>query len=415
MTNKHRILGVDYADDVEGAYERGELGDTPLIEAIMDHAAQARMTHVAWRVSHVGRLTYRTQVGTICDGHHALRLSLTPFGLIMKRCDPLAVAVKAAHDRGLKLLFYITLFDECYQEPGGAVSESWLGRAHPEYYLRHFSEPLHVRGVCSFGYAEVRKYFLDIVREGLDYGCDGVYLDCARTHAGGNPIPVHGWWPQWTNPYLAYGYNEPDVARYRERYGQEPPRTHWTDVRNAELGEEEMNWQRVRGEALTEFMREVRPLVCGKAVPLTVCFFPTTDNGFNPGYHCRQMLGRYHIDWPTWVDEGLVDGIRLNVDHRRFGFDDWTAHSAATYQTAQDRGVKVYVDCAIEGRYDQVEDAPAPLPIAKTEHPGMFFSLMQTMVAKMLRSSADGIVYYEHCGNDERTWQTLRDAHGSGP
>ena len=57
MTEKDRILGVDYADDVEGAYYRGELGDTPLIEQIMDDAAEAGMTHVAWRVSHIGKLT----------------------------------------------------------------------------------------------------------------------------------------------------------------------------------------------------------------------------------------------------------------------------------------------------------------------------------------------------------------------
>ena len=64
MTDKDRILGVDYADDVEHAFSRGELGDTPLIEAIMDHAAEAGMSHVAWRVSHVGKLTYRTRAGT---------------------------------------------------------------------------------------------------------------------------------------------------------------------------------------------------------------------------------------------------------------------------------------------------------------------------------------------------------------
>ena len=411
MTDKDRILGVDYADDVEWAYHRGELGDTPLIEGIMDHAVEAGMTHVAWRVSHVGKLSYRTKVGTVCDGHHALRPSLTPFGLILKRCDPLQVAVTAAHERGLKLLFYITLFDECYQEPNGPISESWLGQQHPEYYSKHFSQPLSVRGVFSFGYPEVRRYFLDIVREGLDYGCDGVYLDCARTHAGANPIPVHGWWPQWSNPYLAYGYNEPDVARYRDTYGEDPPLVTWTDTRELERTEEDRNWNRIRGEGLTDFMRDVRPVAASYGAPVHTCFFPTTCNGFNPGCHCRQMLGRYHIDWEGWVAEELIDGIRLNVDHRRFGYDDWVAHSAATYRRAQEAGVKVCVDCAIEARYDQVEDPPGPLPIAKADQPDLFFELMGTMVRRMLATSADGIVYYEHCGNDERTWRTLRGAH----
>ena len=142
-----------------------------------------------------------------------------------------------------------------------------------------------------------------------------------------------------------------------------------------------------------------------------VCFFSPTYNGFNPGYHCRQMLGRYHLDWETWVEEGLIDGIRLNVDHRKFGYDDWMAHSAATYRQAQEQGVQVYLDCAIEGSYDKLENPPAPLPIGKAQQPDLFFELMGTMARKILETSADGIVYYEHCGNDERTWQTLRTAH----
>lgn len=411
MTNKDRIIGVDYADDVEHAYERGELGDTPLIEAIMDNAVKAGMSHVAWRVSHLGKLTYRTKAGTIQDGHFCLRPSLTPFGLIMKRCDPLKTAVEAAHERGLKLLFYVTLFDECYQAPTGETSESWLGQEHPEYYMKHYSEPLHVRGVFSFSYPKVRQYFLDILREGLDYGCDGLYIDCARTHAGANPIPVHGWWPQWTNPYLGYGYNEPDVSRYREQYGEDPPVFTYIDLNEIEPTVKEQNWNQVRGEALTDFMREVKPLAKSYDASVNVCFFPSTYNGFNPGYQCRQMLGHFHINWEKWVEENLIDTIRLNIDHRKFGYDDWVAHSAKKYKLAQDRGVKVYLDCAIEGNYDKMENPPGPLPIYKAAQPERFFELMGTMTRKMLNSSADGIVYYEHCGNDERTWKTLRNAH----
>ena len=80
-----------------------------------------------------------------------------------------------------------------------------------------------VRGVFSLAYPEVKQYFMDILKEGLEYGSDAVYLDCARTHASANMVPVGGWWPHWANPYLAYGYNEPDVARYRGLYGEGPP------------------------------------------------------------------------------------------------------------------------------------------------------------------------------------------------
>ena len=413
---KELMLGVDYADDVEASYQQGELGDTPLIARIMDNAVKAGMTSIAWRVSHVGTLTYRTRVGTVQNGMKAMRGSLTPFGLIMKRIDPLKVAVEEAHRRGLKIFVYHTLFDEAYTETTtGVVQESEFGSEHPECYSAHHTDGTSVRGVLSFGYPEVREYFANLVDEALSYDPDGVYLDVARTHAGANPIPVHGWWPQWTNPYLAYGYNEPDVARYRDRYGELPPILKVTDTQALELSQEEERWNRVRGEALTVFLREIRPLVKKAGKTLYMCFFPATGNGFNPGYQCRQMLGRYHIDWPTWVEEGLIDGIRLNIDHRRFGYDDWVAASAQTYREARDKGVSVIIDCAIESRYDEVNDPPKPLPIRKDEDPDAFFELMGTMIRKMLASSADGIAFYEHCSNDDRTWDTIAAAQGRRP
>jgi uncharacterized lipoprotein YddW (UPF0748 family) len=270
-----------------------------------------------------------------------------------------------------------------------------------------------VRGVFSFGYPEVREYFAALVKEALEYEPDGVYLDFARTHAGGNPIPVHGWWPQWTNPYLAYGYNEPDVARYREKYGKEPPRPQYSSAAPIEPTEEDIHWNRVRGEAATIFLREIRPMVKESGKELHVCFYPSTYNGFNPGYHCRQMLGRYHVDWRTWVQEGLIDAIRLNVDHRRFGYDDWVAVSAEKYRFAQERGVRVFIDCAIERQYDQLENPPKPLPIRRDDDPETFFQLMGDMAEKMLKGSADGLFFYEHCGNNERTWRTISAARGA--
>lgn len=409
---KERMLGVDYADNVEHCFRRGELGDTPEIERIMDDAAAAGMTSVAWRVSHLGKLTYRTRAGTVQDGHGALRLSLTPFGLILQRIDPLAVAVEEAHKRGLKLYVYYCLFDEAYLDldTPGLVSESEFGAAHPEFYLQHHRDATCIRGVFSFGHEEVREYFAGIVAEGLSYGADGIYLDCARTHAGANPIPVYGWSPQWHNPYLAYGYNEPDVARYRDRYGEAPPVRGVTQGGDLAPDEAEDNWNRVRGEALTDFLRQIRPLFAKSGQRLVTCFYPATYNGFNPGQQCRQMLGRFHIDWPTWVAEDLVDGIRLNVDHRRFGHDDWIADSSREYGPAQEAGKPVLVDCALDQQYDQLANPPAPLPIRAAAGEDLFYGMVEAMMAKMLTSTADGVFFYEHCNTPPRMWETIHRA-----
>ena len=44
MAEKELFLGVDYGDDVEDSYSKGELGDTALIARIMDNAAEASAT-----------------------------------------------------------------------------------------------------------------------------------------------------------------------------------------------------------------------------------------------------------------------------------------------------------------------------------------------------------------------------------
>ena len=412
MKNKELILGVDYADDMEASFRNGEVGDTKLIARIMDNAVNAGMTWVAWRVSDLGKLTYRTKAGTIQDGVDPIRLSYSPFALIMQRIDPLEVVVEEAHKRGLKVLVYYTLFDEAYVIPEkGQHTESNFGKEHPECYSIHFNGKSFVRGVLSFGYDSVREHFASLVTEALTYGPDGIYLDVARTHAGANAIPVPDWLPRWIDPYLCYGYNEPDVNRYLEKYGSYPPVPDWCSAEpSTETAEAEQNWNRVRGEALTSFLREVSPLVRKAGKKLMVCFYPASGNWFNPGYQCRRPLGRYHYDWKTWVDEGLMDDIRLNIDHRRFGCDDWEESSAETYGYAQKKGVSVHIDCAIEGRYDEMKNPPKALPIPKIDDPETFFRLMREMTARMLTGSADGVFFYEHCGNDDRSWEAISAA-----
>ena len=111
MPDKELILGVDYNDDVSAAFERGEVGDTPLIEAIMDDAVKAGMATVCWRVSACGPVTYRTRVGTPMTGLRAPFENKTDYGLIMKRIDPLRVAVDAAHERGLRMVIDCAIDD----------------------------------------------------------------------------------------------------------------------------------------------------------------------------------------------------------------------------------------------------------------------------------------------------------------
>ena len=79
---------------------------------------------------------------------------------------------------------------------------------------------------------------------------------------------------------------------------------------------------------------------------------------------------------------------------------------------AQDRGVRVYCDCAIEGKWDKLKDPPAPLPITEADHPDHYFQVLGSATRRILNSTADGIYYYEAGDNGPRTWNTIRKAAG---
>ncbi|MFW6038922.1 MAG: hypothetical protein ACOC9P_00415 [bacterium] len=403
------VLGVDYADDVEQAFQRGEVGDTPVIEAIMDHAVAAGCSVVNWRVSHLGRLTYRTEVGTRVQPHRSLRESLSAFGLVFQRIDPLRVAVDAAHARRLKLHVYFTLFDEARRGGGDAPdSEGWLGQQHPEYYLQRHDGGWSVRGVFSFGHDAVRAYFRDLIAEALTYQPDGIFLDCARSHAGSHPIPLKGGWPIWTNPYLSYGYNPPDVHRYRNTYGEDPPaRTQRSDWQSLEETEIEQRWNRVRGEALTQFLQELRPLCRDADAELRVGFFPTTQNRSNPGYHVNHVLGRYHLDWPTWCEQGLVDAITLFSGNGRSGTRDWLIHSRDVFQQAQAHSVKVLPQTGINGQLDEAPLGDNRQPLRCDDDPQAYYTRITELTRDALVGGADGMYYYEHANADEDTWRAI--------
>ncbi|HZQ21626.1 MAG TPA: hypothetical protein VFA89_02405 [Terriglobales bacterium] len=446
--NRHKALaiGVDYADMIALGYENGYLYNAEKIRDLMKMIKQGAIDEVYWRVSAVGLVTYPSKVMTVMNGAGLTNKVFSPAGVIMRQCDPLAVAIEEAHKQGMKIYVYVTLFD--FSFPG---LENQFFAKHPEYWSRlggvvadnvrpelpgsrdlaEFSKenstgliatslteaettgiPAFVRGVPDYGFPEVRDYVLSEVKEIIGYKPDGVYFDVSRTHSGIYPVLAYGWYPQWTSPYLKYGYNEPEVALYRKLYGKNPPLRSVISLQDLEETPEERNWNAVRGSFLTEFIREASQLVHAAGMKVAVDFYPSTYNNFQPGAQTRQQLGRMKIDWKKWADERLVDVIRLNIDHRKHGYDDWVDASAETYKYAQDRGVKVYVDCAIDGVFDMLKKPPAPLPILKDKQPDLYYKIVHDVTQNIVNSSADGVFYYEAYEKDDALYRAIRTGAG---
>ncbi len=139
-------------------------------------------------------------------------------------------------------------------------------------------------------YPQVQKLWLGWVDRLLEAGVDGVDLR----------ISAHG---SLTDEPWNYGFNQPIVEEFRERFGVDPSGTGSVQEQLAQL----------RGEHYTAFFREAsrRVRAAGKRLQAHV-----HTEAFRPDACHGQVMGfpaNLHFDWQSWLSEGLVDSITLRT------------------------------------------------------------------------------------------------------
>ncbi len=144
-------------------------------------------------------------------------------------------------------------------------------------------------GYLSLAYPEVRDYVrAALVAYAREFGADGVQLEFVQVLAEGERV-----WP--------LGYDAPAIADYTEAHGIDP----------RQLDNEDEAWTRQRASYYTQLMRELREDLSGlgRKIEISVA---TEGVWADPDGAYKLML-----DWPTWVEEGLVDTL-----HPRFWIID---------------------------------------------------------------------------------------------
>ena len=139
-------------------------------------------------------------------------------------------------------------------------------------------------------YPEVRKLWSGWVDRLIEAGVDGIDLR----------VSAHG---TYTDEPHAYGFNEPILEEYRQRFGADPLRD------DADL----QHLAQMRGEHYTSFVRETSQRLrrAGKKMQVHL-----HTEAFRPDPCPGQLMGfpaNIHFDWKTWLKEGLVDGITLRT------------------------------------------------------------------------------------------------------
>lgn len=407
MNQKEIILGIDFAFQMRLGFEEGYLYDASCIRRLIRRAAEAGVNTIYWRVSATGRVTYQSKVRAVIGktAPHIEGFKLCAVeNLIVRQADPPAVAVDEARKCGLRIYGYITLFDEYY--PG---LESDFALANPQFTWKHRLRNHHLPGLLSYAYPEVREHRLAELRELLDYGFDGVYLDTARSHTAIAPViamPLTG-----GDPYLEYGFNDPEVAEFKRRYGVDPRLKDPADAPLVTFDREA--WNKLRGEYLTQFLREARVATDSAMADLIVGFYSDGPCYLSPaGRRGRIPMGMFHHDYETWVKENLVDGFVLIADHRRYGNRDWREHSAKQFEPLIRQGKRVYIWAATEARVDELHDSPCPLPASIEKEPEDFFAAMEKGIHACANTSATGVYLYEAYAPEKyaeshRYWERL--------
>lgn len=310
------------------------------VKHMLDACQACGWSHVYWRVFDAGRSTYASKLlapashpetdncfDPQTDEDRALwaryfpsmtkeqaaktlrQLARIDYG----QFDSLAAAVDYGHSIGLKIHAWASINED--DHGWGWASE--FTKTHPEFrWVRR--DGAAYRSQLSFAFPEVRAYKLQLLEEILNYDVDGLFLDWIRT----GDIRDN---PQTDAAGVAdSGFEQPNVAAFRERYGVDP----------LVVANDDERWVRLRAEPHTMFMRELRKLVdahAARGLPIAALVgHPWHYRGLQDPIdgNLRGLL----LDVKAWADEGLIDAV-VAAGYYRAGGSAARAYRALAEET----------------------------------------------------------------------------------
>lgn len=249
-----------------------------------EHYRDSDFGTLSWQIIGGGLVNYKSKLGTIVGdlsddpartGDGYVTQSIKKF--IEQGTDHTKMAVEAA--RSMDKRIFIGFRAQSWQTPPAFEDyfSSQFYRDHPEYraYDRDGTPAMRM----SYAVPQVREHIYGIIREVLEYKPDGIEIIYFRG------LPLMLWEDAFSN-------------RFKEKYGADAKTVPENDPRLYEL----------RGEIMTEFMREVR-----KVLDET-----QKKQGKKERYelmasvvHNENDNKKYGLDVERWVKEGLIDKISI--------------------------------------------------------------------------------------------------------
>ncbi len=294
------IVDIDFNDEVwmrDHKITEAEVGE--LVKALHDNGC----TTIIYRAGLLGVLPYRTELtypmvynaddarNRPCrniknvEAHIKQRIIWTDrYAEVIEDFNPPEAFVKAGHALGMKVIIWMDLFDDGYP---GFRSKFLDENPHLQWTAR--DGKTYFEGVTDYAWPEARAFRITQAKELLALGADGIH--CSTSSHCRHMPNVH------EEDY--YGYSEPIVKAYQDKYG--------VDIRTADDFDKQA-WHDIKGDAMVQLYRELAALCHGQGKELWV--------GLQLGEHTQlcadphfsdNVVARYRNHWKTLVDEGIAD------------------------------------------------------------------------------------------------------------
>jgi hypothetical protein len=286
--------------------------------------------------------------------------------LIGQGNPPLRLIAEACRRNGLGCYAAIRMAS-FHTAPYEDIFNSEFWKAHPEYRIVQYDGRQSV--MFSYAFPEVRKMYLDLMREMLDYSIDGIHFEFLK------------------EPMLM-GFEEPLVSSFRKKYGRSPLDADFKDWQR---------WYQYRADIMTGFVRSVRAMLdeegakCGRRFGLSAripCY-----NYFEAG-----------LDPKAWIAEGLVDMLAPGTNQ----LPNHPILIEPFIEMARGTSVKIY------SRYeDSMGDSrdPEPGDDEAGEYAGWHSAASvhrsRDFIMQEFRKGAAGIYRFNSEGADWRWYQNL--------
>jgi len=207
-------------------------------------------------------------------------------------------AVETAHDLGMTIWGYTALFDHGAQAVVGSAKgsgpspiEDRVRVEHPEWVPVDRCGIRRQAGPVELAYAGARKA---LIRQ---------YADAA-SRGGYDGLMFYTYVEHLALRFEdEYGYNDPIAEEFKKRFGR--------DIRTESF--DKHAWYRLRGESVTEFLRELKAELKRRNIKLGVAIDPQQTHYPAPWLCVRGVrpTGLIYLHWERWIREGIVDEIMV--------------------------------------------------------------------------------------------------------